>query len=441
LPRQKPASHFRVTFERLESRDLMAADLAHNYGSTAFLGSVLAHHDASVLDAVGAVLAKVVASSAASSKPVATPVSAAAKPSTPAPDWFAANLHDAALQSLARQEASDNVLSRQDMLNIFGQVEKDGTVTANELGDLKQIVARSSWFTTDNYVDVLAMDVVAGNPANAHYQSSPLGNLAAGSKASQLEKLVDKWFLGQDHPATMSGVTYVQATGSLFPHAPVYTDVRQGLLGDCYYLASLAETALVSPSLIGSMFIANGDGTYTVRFNNNGKSDYVTVDSKLPVDRWGNYVYDNYGLNVNNKSAPLWVALAEKAYVQMNESRWLRTDPADIGQNSYNAISGGYMFEALNQITGKTGAYSWVGKNTFTAAYAAGKLITFGSYDQPGDPSVVGDHAYAVVSYNKTTQQVTLFNPWGINNGYAPGLVTLSWAQMQQDFAAMEYTA
>ena len=36
----------------------------------------------------------------------------------------------------------------------------------------------------------------------------------------------------------------------------------------------------------------------------------------------------------------------------MNEAGWLRTVVMGGGRNSYDAISGGYMFEALNQITG-----------------------------------------------------------------------------------------
>ena len=32
------------------------------------------------------------------------------------------------------------------------------------------------------------------------------------------------------------------------------------------------------------MFIVNGDGTYTVRFNNGSQSQYVTVDSYLPTN-------------------------------------------------------------------------------------------------------------------------------------------------------------
>ena len=133
------------------------------------------------------------------------------------------------------------------------------------------------------------------------------------------------------------------------------------------------------------------------------------------------------------------MALAEKAYVQMNESGWMRSAAYGGGKNRYDAISGGYMFEAIAQIAGKGSGYSIVDRAPFETAFNAGKLITVGSFDHPADVSIVGNHAYAVVSYSKAKQQVTLFNPWGINNGYAPGLVTLSWTQMKRDFFAIEY--
>ncbi len=434
VPRQKPPTAFRTSLELLERRDLMTSDLETVYRSTAFLASTYALDDAPACYAVGAALA-----SAAKTPAVKTAATSQAPAAAAKLDWYATSLQDIALRDLTRQSTLDNALNRAEMLNIFGQVQKDGTVSAQEFADLKQIVGKTTFFAAADYVRVLAVDVISGSPANAHYQGSTLGNLAAGSSAQQLDKLVHKWFLGDDHPTAMAGATYQQAVGSLFPHAPVYADVRQGLVGDCYFVGSLAEAAQVSSSYITSMFINNGDGTYTVRFNRNGKADYVTVDSQLPVDRFGTFVYANYGQNIANKTVPLWVALAEKAYVQMNEAGWLRTAVNGGGRNSYDAIAGGYMFEALAQITGRKGGYGTVDKTPFEAALKAGKLITFASTNKPPDASVVGQHAYAVVAYNKTTQQVTLFNPWGVNNGYKPGLVTLTWTQMKKDFSTMQY--
>src|SRR5204863_6514137 len=125
--------------------------------------------------------------------------------------------------------------------------------------------------------------------------------------------LAAKWFLGADHPVAQSeqGTTfaYRYANGSLFVNGIDYTDIRQGEVGDCYFLAALAETSLRSPGTIQSMFIDNGDNTYTVRFVHNGVNDYVTVDRYLPTDGSGRFVFANMSAYASSASNELWVSL------------------------------------------------------------------------------------------------------------------------------------
>ncbi len=200
-------------------------------------------------------------------------------------NWFDANVIDAALRSLGSSRYADGSISRNDMIDLFRNAEDGGAVDATELSDLRAMVANSTLFASLDYVWKLANYVVSANPANAFFQGQALGNLAAGSTTAQLEKLISKWFLGADHPVTTG--TYRQFSGQLFVNGPTYGDVKQGNLGDCYFMCSLAEAALRSPATINSMFIVNGDGTYTVRFFNGGVSQYVTVDSYLPTNANG----------------------------------------------------------------------------------------------------------------------------------------------------------
>src|SRR5262249_5961986 len=153
---------------------------------------------------------------------------------------------------------------------------------------LKAVANSASLFGAFTYVTDLTRSVVLGSVANAHFQGATLGNLTAGSAASKLDKLVQKWFFGADHPdasnSSVGTVTYMAAAGTLFgAGGPQYTDVHQGAVGDCYFVATLGEIALRSPSAIQNMFIVNGDGTYTVRFLQNGAAHYVTVDNQLPT--------------------------------------------------------------------------------------------------------------------------------------------------------------
>jgi hypothetical protein len=177
-----------------------------------------------------------------------------------------------------------------------------------------------------------------------------------------------------------------------------------------------------------------------VRFYNGSQAHYVTVDSYLPTNSSGNLIYASMGANYANPSNELWVGLAEKAYVQLNEMGWERLGLPGNGQNSYSAIAGGYITSALAHITGQATTYNWTGHaasfTTFVTAFNQGKAIGFSSKTTPASSTVVGSHAYAVVGYNASTQTVTLFNPWGIQYG----LITMSWSQIQANFDYFDRT-
>jgi hypothetical protein len=381
----------------------------------------------------------------------------------PSNTWFDSHVQTVAIRTLADTDYQDGSLSRTDMIGLFHSVAQAGAMTSGEFTDLTAIVNNASLFGGLNYVQVLSQDIVIGNFANAHYQGAALGNLAVGSSTTKLNDLVNKWFLGLDLPVGTSDWTnangqditygYSQVSGQLFvkqtgdSNAVAYTDIRQGGIGDCYFLSSLAETALKNPTAITNMFVVNGDSTYTVRFMYNGIAQYVTVNSQLPTSG-GYLVFDGMGQAASNSSNELWVALAEKAYVQMNESGWIRPSSWGGGKNVYNAISGGCMFMALNQITGQNTVAETATVNdaadfnTFVAQFNAGKSICLGSIDSPPpSDNIVGDHAYAVLSVNTANQTVTVFNPWGLNNGHDSGVITLAWSQICACFNYYDRTA
>src|SRR5262249_12579461 len=181
-------------------------------------------------------------------------------------------------------------------------------------------------------------------------------------------------------------LAYAYAQGSLFGSGVSYQDVRQGDVGDCYFMATLAALAQRTPSTITNVFADNGDGTFTVRFFKNGVADYVTVDRFLPVDASGHFVFANYGGAANDPTNKLGVALAEKAYAQLNESGWIGQD----NTNSYNgtgaAGSDGINFGnapvVLKQLTNRDMNWNYTAgdfASNVVNAYNAGKLIMFGT--------------------------------------------------------------
>jgi len=342
-----------------------------------------------------------------------------------------ASLQDANIQTLAQADYNrDGGLSRGDMIGIFNEVAKEGKkLTSVEVADLNTLVNNSSTLGMPADVAGLAGKVVGYNQANAKFHGKALvsgGQLAAGQSSAALTDLVDKWFLGEDLPKAVDywGTTYKYATahGSLFGSGgPSNLNVVQGEAGDCYFMAALAETADRDPQAIRSMFIDNGDGTFSVRFfhevGDTQEADYVTVNRSLPVDRWGRFVFANMGETASSSNTVLWVALAEKAYAQLSAEGWSRAGLARP-VNSYGSINGGFGYQAMQQVLGE--ATTWMSThstdatNIAIADLAAGDLITLGSdSSEPKKSHVVADHEYYVTGYDASTKTFTAVNPWG----------------------------
>jgi Calpain family cysteine protease len=361
-------------------------------------------------------------------------------------DWFSNNLLDEGLITKTRELTADGELSRKDMIDIFRDAKDGNMIDANELKDLRVIVSSYSRFNMQDHVRVLSNKLVNGDVANANYQGESLGNLYANTSSEHMEKLINKWFFGGDRPkTTQDDYTYKrEASGSLFQNGVSYQDIKQGAVGDCYLLAGLGAVAYHSPSKIENMFIDNNDNTYTVRFYNNGVADYVTVDKYLPTDSSGRFVYANLGNSDNNNNNELWVALAEKAYAQINESGWLGRDNIT---NSYNSIAGGLDAVVVNQVTGMKTGYSQLDDfNSMVNTFNKGNLIGIGSKSNGIADNIVANHAYTVVGYNSSTQKFTLFNPWGTDGAsdadgkFKPGILELSFAELKNSFSLYTFT-
>ncbi|MEH2412924.1 C2 family cysteine protease [Nostoc sp.] len=331
-------------------------------------------------------------------------------------DWYSQNLKDAGLISLTRSLAADGNLSRNDMISLFHKAEDHSVIDATELVDLRTIVSNSSRFTMLDNVRVLSNDVVNGNTANQWWtggstSKTTLGNLFAGSSTAQMEKLIGKWFLGTDRPTAFDNTPYQAISGSLFQNGISANDIKQGALGDCYYLATLSSIAQKKPNDIKNMFIDNGDNTFTVRFFNSGVANYVTVDRYLPTNA-GQLVYASPGSSYNNSNNELWVALAEKAYAQLGELGWSRPGSTT---NAYPSIEGGWMDYVTRQVTGLDATSQQVNNMTKTQLIdlvSSNKVLTAG-FINGANYGVVNDHSYSVTSYNAANGTFKLRNPWG----------------------------
>ena len=339
--------------------------------------------------------------------------------------------------------ASGGALSYSSLLSILNDAASGG-MTAAKLTSL-QALAKSlnapGGITTTAYAQQIFNDVVLGNSANATWTggaklSTTLGNLSATSSATQMQELIGKWFLGTDmpSPATAPGgsgipTTYQAVSLPLFTAAgPSINDADQGNIGDCYFMAALDETALLDPSVIKNMIKDNGNGSYSVEFQINGKADYVTVNNQLATfagTATNGFVQPNGSkLEFANSTNSSWAPLIEKAYVELVSQAGVQAG-ADYNTNgnAYADISGGWG-QALGEITGKTvttynqpkETTSYISSllSTFQSDLASGQEVLLGtSNTKSTNANLVAGHVFEVTAVNAATGMVSLQNPWG----------------------------
>ncbi|XP_053866221.1 calpain-12 isoform X2 [Malaclemys terrapin pileata] len=196
------------------------------------------------------------------------------------------------------------------------------------------------------------------------------------------------------------------------------TDVKQGKLGNCWFLAAAASLTLY-PQLMqrvvptGQSFAPEDyAGIFHFQFWQYGQWVDVVVDDRLPV-KYGKLVFVS-----SCQSDEFWMPLLEKAYAKLN--------------GSYEAMNGGYMNEAFVDFTGGIGeTYQLKMPNPelFKIIRAAlRKRSLMGAHikvtqqeDMEGHTAegLVKGHAYSITAFRKLDHRgkklklLRLRNPWG----------------------------
>lgn len=189
--------------------------------------------------------------------------------------------------------------------------------------------------------------------------------------------------------------TYTSTSGDpLFSDSgPTESDVYQGSLNDCYFLADLAAVARVDPNRIRQSICDLGDGTYAVEFtNSSGAIEYVRVDGQLPTSA-GQPVYA--GLGAQNS---LWVGLMEKAYAAVLD-----------GSDSYNSIAEGTPGSVFSEL----GASSVNGLGAFSNGQQLLSNISTDLLDGQAVTYGMDNHVYTVDSVDLAAGTMLLRNQVG----------------------------
>jgi sugar lactone lactonase YvrE len=329
-------------------------------------------------------------------------------------------LSDAEIRRDVSSQLSNNSLSYSGMLKILDDVARKSSISASQLTDLNTLFNNfntSGGIQVSPYVYAISKAVIAD------------GNLQPGS-SSQLKSLIQQDFLGLTQPDTHSADPVIKSSHYALDSKPLYSaggqpllsDITQGHINDCFLLVSLGEVAYQNPAAILSMLTVNGNGTYGVRFYDNGVPTYITVNNDL--------LYTHAGtLLANRSAADIWASVIEKAYIQLYAS-W-NTTGGDAG-DALVQITGDNVFTYAG---GNIGArYSdfphsqyneqdtWSGlKTSIIAALQNHYAVTLDSYanskDAAGHTKFVSAHSYDITGYDAASGNFILRNPWGVQSG------------------------
>ena len=215
---------------------------------------------------------------------------------------------------------------------------------------------------------------------------------------------------------------YMTGTPHLFVNDPDPNDIRQGALGNCWFLASLAALA-ESPALVKRLFITNeynDFGIYKLRICKNGEWVVVTIDDYIPCYYSGGPMFSSGNGN------ELWVMLIEKAYAKLHGNYW--------------QLRAGFVAHGMMDLSGcPTQRYNFPAERTdynsildfadrfwdvLVEGDRAGWIMCAGTpgvdvYTEGGGPNdefgIVPGHAYSVIAANeyKNVRLLNVRNPWG----------------------------
>lgn len=221
-----------------------------------------------------------------------------------------------------------------------------------------------------------------------------------------------------------AGVVAVKGEGE--DHEVDPSDVEQGALGDCYFVAQLAAQARTNPARIKDLIKDNGDGNFTVTLhlkdkNQPGKrvATPIVVDSQFP-QKDGGTAYAKPG-DKGDAGPELWAMLIEKAFAKHSGSyeliRGSKTKDGDVfammsGESSRSfspaSMGGEKLLETLSQALAKGQAVSFGAKSKTSADETV--------QNEAKTAGVVLNHAYSLMKVDVKARTVDLRNPWGVQH-------------------------
>jgi Calpain family cysteine protease len=203
------------------------------------------------------------------------------------------------------------------------------------------------------------------------------------------------------------------------------SDIRQGNIGDCFFLSPLMATVRINPRRIANMVrrigeSPSGGDAYEVKLYN-ADGDLVThhVDDRFVSNADDTPAYAQYGDRASDGGQELWVMLMEKAWAAQ--------------RGGFNNLDFGQASDGLMAVSGKRSTWHRIANetsdqilNNIWQAVQDGKPvipITPGpittaalAWAAAARIPLVPSHAYNVERANRSDREIDVANPHGRNH-------------------------
>ena len=196
------------------------------------------------------------------------------------------------------------------------------------------------------------------------------------------------------------------------------TDVKQGILGDCYFICAIAAVAEFKERIRRNILTKDNPSStvHSVALNICGIFEEVVIDGYIPYSA----AYKAAAFTKSSQSQDVWVMLIEKAWAKVH--------------GGYLNIESGYVYEALSALTGapcytyyvndKTVEDNWKQmldgeKRNYIMCCSSKNFNKSGNDSLDATSGLCPNHAYTVLSAHEVNaggqveRLVKMRNPWG----------------------------